>query len=217
MTIAINETQEGFNVKKFNETCEAILKSGKFLGRPVIKKIDLYGELADRLQVSPESVKKWGLKNSRGPRDREVAEGLENLLGVSLWNEYSKKKYSQITQNAIASIYGLVEQYFSEYDVENEDKWMQTIVEIGKLELVIPEKEYRKIIDFLNKNVADLAQNKEIFAELYTEEYGEECEDGSFLVTNSTKFFTKYFKIIEERKEKFKNFMKENYAEALQA
>lgn len=32
-----------------------------------------------------------------------------------------------------------------------------------------------------------------------------------------TKFFARYFSIIMEKEEKFKNFMKENYAEALQA
>lgn len=212
-----NEKQEGFNVKKFNETCEKVLKAGKFLGRPVISKTDVYGELADRLGVSTEYVSKWACKNSKGPRDRDVAEGLENLLGVSLWGEYSRRKYSQVTQNAIASIYGLVEQYFAGNDYEDEDKWAQTMAEIRKFELAIPEEEYKKITDFLDENVADLVYDEETFAALHTEEYGEYCEDGSFSISDPTKFLARYFSIIMEKEEKFKNFMKENYAEALQA
>lgn len=91
------------------------------------------------------------------------------------------------------------------------------MAEIRKFELSIPEEEYKKITDFLNENVADLVYDEETFAELYTEEYGEYCEDGSFSIADPTKFLARYFSIIMEKEEKFKNFMKENYAEALQA
>ena len=210
----------GFDSERFSKICDEILKAGCFKEIPVFNKLDVCGVIADELHTSEGTVKKWTYKDSKGPRDKETAEALEKLLGVNLWNpneKYPIKRYSMVTQNAIASIYELVEQYFAGNDYEDEDKWAQTMAEIRKFELSIPEEEYKKITDFLNENVADLVYDEETFAELHTEEYGEYCEDGSFSIADPTKFFARYFSIIMEKEEKFKNFMKENYAEALQA
>ena len=216
----LNMQMTGFDSKKFKEICNDILNEGCFKGIPVFNKTDVYFAIADELNVSDSTVKKWVSKNSNGPRDIETLEGLEKLLGVNLWNaseKYPLEKYSAVTKNAIASAYGVIEQYFAGDDYEDEDKWTQTMAEIRKFELSIPEEEYKKITDFLNENVADLVYDEETFAELYTEEYGEYCEDGSFSIADPTKFLARYFSIIMEKEEKFKNFMKENYAEALQA
>lgn len=132
----------GFDSERFSKICDEILKAGCFKEIPVFNKLDVCGVIADELHTSEGTVKKWTYKDSKGPRDKETAEALEKLLGVNLWNpneKYPIKRYSMVTQNAIASIYELVEQYFAGNDYEDEDKWAQTMAEIRKFELSIPE------------------------------------------------------------------------------
>lgn len=207
-----------FNVEKFNEVCERIKETGKFEGTPVFSKTDVYGEIADRIYSTQNTVAKWACKNSKGPRDKDTAMALQNLLKEDFWEEdgYMPKKYSSITKNGIVAIYGLVEQYFAEDDFEDENKWAQTMAKIRQFELSIPEEDYKKITEFLNKNVADMVYDEATFAELYTEQYGEYGKNGVFEATDFTKFFARYYEIIMKKEEEFKKFMKENYAELIQ-
>lgn len=58
-----------FESKLFSELCDEAKKEEVFNGKPVHSKEEVYQEVAVLCNMSPETVRKWACKGSKGPRD----------------------------------------------------------------------------------------------------------------------------------------------------
>ncbi len=208
-----------FESKLFSELCDEAKKEEVFNGKPVHSKEEVYQEVAVLCNMSPETVRKWACEGSKGPRDKQTLERLEEIFGkefVKRTGKYPIKKYSELTKQAILSIYSTMCDFFSCEDEEREEIWWKVMGDIEKSRLIIPSEEYEKIKKYLQDNLKDMVFDEEkAFPGLYSEEFGVCDEEGNFVVhyEKTNEFLSKYIKIVNDKEESFKEFMIKNFSE----
>lgn len=207
-----------FRAELFSELCKRARDDEVFNGEPVFSKEEVYQKIAPLCYATPEQVKSWTLKNSKGPRDLVQLEKLEEIFGEELVDrngKYPIKKYSELTQKAILSIYSIMCDFFL-YDEEREEFWWKVMDSMEKSRLIIPKEEYEKIEQYLRDNLEEMVFDKEkVFPELFSEEFGVYNEKGQFRIhyEKSKEFQDKYREIENQKEDAFKEFMMKNFAE----
>lgn len=207
-----------FDSKLFSNLCDEAKKEGVFNGVRVYSKEDVYQEVAMLCNMSPETVRKWACENSKGPRDKQTLECLEEIFGkefVEKNGKYPIKKYSEYAQKAILSIYSTMCDFFSCEEEEREEIWWKIIDNMEKSKLVIPSVEYNKIEKYLQENIEDLVFDEEkAFPGLFSEEFGTYDEEGRFCIhyEKNDEFIRKYLDTIKDKEKAFKEFMLENFS-----
>ena len=97
--------------------------------------------------MSPETVRKWACEVQKVHRDKQTLERLEEIFGkefVKRTGKYPIKKYSELTKQAILSIYSTMCDFFSCEDEEREEIWWKVMGDIEKSRLIILAKNTRK-------------------------------------------------------------------------
>ena len=62
-----------FRAELFSELCKRARDDEMFNGEKVFSKEEVYQKIAPLCYTTPEQVKSWTLKNSKGPRDLDLA------------------------------------------------------------------------------------------------------------------------------------------------
>lgn len=207
-----------FDSDLFKKLCDEAKKEGVFNGEAVYSKEDVYQEVAILCNMSPETVRKWACEGSKGPRDKQTLQCLEEIFGTELvkrTGKYPIKKCSEFTQKAILSIYSTMCDFFLYEDNEREEIWWKVMDNMEKSKLVIPSEEYDKIEKYLRENIEDMVFDEEkVFPELFSEEFGVYDEEGRFCVhyDKNDEFMRKYLNLVKDKETDFKEFMLENFS-----
>lgn len=204
-----------WNRELFNKVCNEIVKQQSFRGKAIFSKENLYECLAEEetINVSPETIKKWTQRNSKGPRNPEDLKAIEELLGVQFWSDNNLQiptvQYSDITKQNIQKCFSIIKNYLESWEVEDESRYAEMTVAIDRLKVAIPKDIFDKIMDFIKCEIAPLVyEHDTIFSSMYKEEYGHYDENHVFVIKDGklNKVLEEYLKIVMDVEKRFDEF-----------
>lgn len=213
-----------WNRQKFKDTCDKIVTDKhEFKGKPIFSREELYEYLELEIHVNKETIKRWTQKGSKGPRNIEDLEKIEEVLGMKFWEseeETSKKiQCSELGKENLQKCYELLKDHIASMEVESEQRLADLSLEIDKLKFAIPTEIYEKIRGFIEQEFFPMVYEYEcIFEALHNEEYGEYNENHVFCVKGEEqmqKIIMEYFEILFSVDEKLEKFALEELAPIL--
>lgn len=179
-----------WNVKAYKKALQEIKESGKFNGKQIKTKEEIYKELAQIIYQQYDTIKSWTRPTSGGPGDDSIRKDLEKALGVPegafITNTDTKRgetmqavRLTDFNKNAILRCYELMKDYLHDDAMEDEECFSQMFAEIEKQRIAIPREVYEKIGQFIDENLAPIVyEREETYSECYSEDIGFYNEEG---------------------------------------
>lgn len=183
-----------WNVKAYKKALQEIKDSGKFNGKSVKTKEEIYKELAKCLFQNYETIKSWTRPTSNGPGDESVRTDLEALLrvptGALVTDQCDEKgetmqaiRLTDFNKNAILRCYELMKDYLHDNQMEDEECFSRMFAEIEKQKIAIPRVTYKKICEFIDENLAPIVYEREkTYSECYNDDIGFYNDEGEWEV-----------------------------------
>ena len=179
-----------WNVKAYKKALQEIKESGKFNGKQIKTKEEIYKELAQLIYQQYDTIKSWTRPTSGGPGDDSIRMDLEKALGVPegafVTNTDSKRgetmqavRLTDFNKNAILRCYELMKDYLHDDQMEHEECFSQMFTEIEKQRIAIPGEVYEKICQFIDETLAPIVyEREETYPECYSDDIGFYNEEG---------------------------------------
>ena len=202
-----------WKVEKFNTVVQEYITKKKGEGDLLTKK-DVYELLNMKYHVGePDTIRKWGEKNNHGPRAENYRD-IEEFFGLNpgeLDDDFDgyivrkdekcekSKDYIELdafNKKVLLEVYWLLKKYLESDRVEEEEFFLETVKEVEKRKIALPEFIFDKIMRFIDMTLAPIIYDSEnVFSKCYTSYIGRYDESGIFRINDeqSTRAFLYYY------------------------
>lgn len=173
-----------WDVKQYKKAINNIVIDGKINNQPVKYKKDVYFYLSEMIGYDSDTIKGWARPNSKGPNDTGVIRKMEAIFDLPCY-KLEDNGQEVINKSAIYRIYELMKNYLRDEKKENEEYFLYMWNEIEKNKILLPQKLYQKIVEFIDNYLAPIVyEREETYSSCYTEEIGFWDEEGIWQVEN---------------------------------